>query len=617
MSIKIHFLKELLNYKYLFSFLTNKKIIEMRTIKLFVALLVGSAIFSGCALNKMVKLAKDQDLKVEPNPLEVHGGKVAFNMSAVLPPKMLPKGKVYTLNTIYQYGDQEMNLPAVEFKAEDFANSSTTTSRKSQDFEFDYKEGMNPGTLYVQGEAKDPRKNKSKLTDRLPVAEGLITTSTLVKDVYFMPYANHGYNNNEELIPTNVAFYFDQGRSALKYSEKKSDRGENFNAFVAERNVTRTVTITGLHSPEGPERINSNLAEDRAKAIEKYYRQQMKKYDYKDMSDDIKFIIKPIVEDWGPFKNALQDYNGITDAQKSEVLRIVNGLGSFEEKEDNLQRLSFYRTLFRDIYPPLRAARTEILTVKPKKTDAEISVLSKMIVDSKAKADTLSQEEMLYSATLTPTLEEKAKIYLASTKKGSSWVAHNNLAAVYLNQAAQGNTAKIDDAITQLEIAAKMKQSAEVHANLATAYIMKGNYSKAMENAVAAEQKGGSSELRSGINGIKGSLMIRNANYSGAATALSSASDRDGSVNYNKGLAYLLNKEYDKAKAAFNDVASSSKSYAWAQYGAAIAAARNSNASDIGPALKNAVRADASLKAKALSDLEFRNYKSDVEAAVR
>ena len=100
----------------------------MRTIKLFAALLVGSAIFSGCALNKMVKLAKEQDLKVEPNPLEVHGGKVAFNMSAVLPPKMLPKGKVYTINTIYQYGDQEMSLPAIEFKAEEFTNSSTTTS---------------------------------------------------------------------------------------------------------------------------------------------------------------------------------------------------------------------------------------------------------------------------------------------------------------------------------------------------------------------------------------------------------------------------------------------------------------------------------------------------------
>lgn len=617
MFLKIHFLKEFLNYNYLFSFLTNENIIEMRTIKLFAALLVGSAIFSGCALNKMVKLAKEQDLKVDPNPLEVHGGKVAFNMSAVLPPKMLPKGKVYTLNTIYQYGDQEMNLPAVEFKAEEFASSSTTTSRKSQDFEFDYKEGMNPGTLYVQGEAKDPRKNKSKLTEKLPVAEGLITTSTLVKDVYYSPYADHGYNNKEELVPTNVAFYFDQGRSALKYSEKKSDRGQNFNAFVAEKNVTRTVTITGLHSPEGSERVNSNLAEDRAKAIETYYRQQMKNYDYQDLSDDIKFILKPVVEDWSAFKDALQSYNGISDEQKSEVLRIVNGLGSFEEKEDNLQKLSSYKKLLKDVYPPLRTAKTEILTVKAKKSNAQISVLAKMITESKVNGDTLSMEEMLYSGTLTPSLDEKVAIYKAATKKGTSWVAHNNLAATYLKQAANGETSKINEAVTQLEIAAKLQPSAEVHSNLATAYVMQGNYAKALENALAAEQKSSSSEIRSGINGVKGSILIRNAEYSKAVTALASASDSDGSVNYDKGLAYLLNKEYQKAKAAFGDVPSSSKSYAWAQYGAAIAAARNGNADEIAIALKNAVSADASLKAKALSDLEFKNYKSAVEGAVK
>jgi len=87
----------------------------MRKINLVIALLVGSTVFSGCALNNMIKLAKKQDLKVDPNPLEVHGGQVAFNMSAVLPAKMLPKGKVYSLKTIYQYNGQDLNLPDVEF----------------------------------------------------------------------------------------------------------------------------------------------------------------------------------------------------------------------------------------------------------------------------------------------------------------------------------------------------------------------------------------------------------------------------------------------------------------------------------------------------------------------
>jgi len=379
--------------------------------------------------------------------------------------------------------------------------------------------------------------------------------------------------------------------------------------------VTRTVTITGLHSPEGSERVNSDLAENRAEAIEKYYRAQMKKYDYKDLSDNIKFILKPVIEDWGTFKTALADYNGIDASQKSDILRIVNGLGSFEEKEDALQKLSSYSKLVKDVYPPLRTAKTEILTVKPKKSSAQISVLAKQITNNSVNADTLSLEELLYAGTLTPSLDEKAAIYSAATKKGTSWVAHNNLAAAYLMQAAQGNKSKVSDAVTQLEIAAKIQKTAEVHANLGTAYVMQGNYEKAMENINAAESLASGGDLRAGINGVKGSLLIRNAKYNEATGALSSASG--DVVSYDRGLAYLLNKEFDKAKASFSDVSSSSDAYAWAQYGSAIAGARNGNESDITNGLKNAVKADATLKQKALSDLEFAKYKSAVESAVR
>ena len=42
--------------------------------------------------------------------------------------------------------------------------------------------------------------------------------------------------------------------------------------------------------------------------------------------------------------------------------------------------------------------KTEILKVKDKKTDAEIAVLAKMIVDGNAPADTLIYGEMAYAA---------------------------------------------------------------------------------------------------------------------------------------------------------------------------------------------------------------------------
>jgi cytochrome c biogenesis protein ResB len=72
---------------------------------------------TGCTLPKMVKMAKDQQVTVTPNPLEVHKDTVTFDLAANLPVKMLKKGTVYTVNTFYKYGDQEVALDPIPFKA--------------------------------------------------------------------------------------------------------------------------------------------------------------------------------------------------------------------------------------------------------------------------------------------------------------------------------------------------------------------------------------------------------------------------------------------------------------------------------------------------------------------
>lgn len=596
----------------------------MRKINFAMALVAGAIFFSGCSLSKMIKLAADQDLQVTPNPLEVHGGAVPFDMSAVLPPKMLPTGKVYTINTIYQYGDQEVQVGSIEFKAEDFPNSSSSTSRKSASFTFPYQDGMNPGTLYVEGVASDPKSGKSKTTPRMEVAQGLVMTSSFAKPVTFSSYADHGYNDKEELIPTQVNFFFEQGVARLNPSltmEGSSNRtkSNDLAAFIAEKNVTRTVTITGTHSPEGTERINSNLAEDRAKAIEDFYRRQMKRYDYKGMSDSIKFILKPVVEDWSSLKTALASYDGIAGPDKSKVSGIVNGTGSFEEKEKELQKLSFYDKLLKEVYPGLRTAKTEILTVKPKKSNAEIAVLSKQVVSGDVKADTLSFEELMFSATLTPSLDEKAGIYKAATKSGK-WQAHNNLAAVYLDQAAKAEgsakTKLVQDAVTQLEIAANKSQSAMVSANMANAYIMQSDWAKAMDAIGKAEGASPSNKTASNVAGMKGSIQLMQGNYE-AANASFVNSAKSEAVTFDSGLASLLAGDYDAAKSTLSEVANSEKYGAEANYLIAIASARSNKAGDVATSLKAAVAKDPSLKDKAINDLEFVNYTDAVAQAVK
>ena len=577
-------------------------------------ILLAILTMSGCSITKMAQLAKDQQVNVNPKPLELHGDSVKFDMSATLPVKMLLKEKEYVVNVVYQYGDQELALDAIVFKAEDFPQSAETPPAANKSFAFAYKPEMKKGMVIIKGVAKDPKKGKEVAAEPMPVAPGIITTSQLVKPVYYAAYTDHGYNNQEELVPTKIDFFFDQGRSNLKYSERRSKRGKEFEAFIAEKNVTRTVTITGTHSPEGTERINSKLSNDRASVIEKYYRSQMDKYDYKGVADSIKFIIKPIVDDWNGLKEALSSYEGISAEQKSEILNIVNGPGQFGDKEKALHKLASYKKVFKDVYPGLRSAKTEILIVKDKKTDAEISVLAKEIVAGTASQDTLSIEELMYAASLTPALSEQEAIYKAAIAKADSWNAHANLGAVYVAMAREDASKTAEYAAlaeTQLDLANAKQESAQAYTSAASVYAIQGNLAKAKDAYTKASSLSADSETAQGLNGVKGYLDIRTADYKSAVTALSSSNSTSDNA-FNLGLAYLLNKDNDNALTSFGDAIAANAENADAYYASAVAQARKGNADKVIENIKKAIELNAELKSAAINDLEFQNYVANV-----
>src|SRR6188768_2804502 len=116
-------------------------------------LVIGMFAFAGCTLPKMVKMAKDQNLTVDPNPLEVHKDTVAYELAANLPVKMLKKGTAYTVNSFYKYGEQELALDPIPFKAEDYPNAAKEQPRVTKSFSFPYQPAMKVGTLEVEGVA--------------------------------------------------------------------------------------------------------------------------------------------------------------------------------------------------------------------------------------------------------------------------------------------------------------------------------------------------------------------------------------------------------------------------------------------------------------------------------
>jgi tetratricopeptide (TPR) repeat protein len=318
--------------------------------------------------------------------------------------------------------------------------------------------------------------------------------------------------------------------------------------------------------------------------------------------------------DWSPLKRMLDTTNILTADQKAEVLNIVNGGGSFTDIEGKIEKLSYYKkTLLGKVYPKLRIARTEILVIKPKKSDAELGLLAKGISDRTVKLDTLSEEELSYAATLTPLLKEKEGIYMALTKKNDSWSSHNNLGAVYLEMAKKeiDNNQKfklVDMALDQLTIAGKKKEnSAEVYTNMASAYSMKNMKTEAMLQLEKAGTLEANDDVKKGMNAVKGVLEIKAGKYNDAVQSLSKAKETPD-VLYDLALAQLLKKDFSAAKSGFDQVTALAANDALAFYCAGITASRMKDEGTMNANLKKAVALDKSLTAKAMNDMEFEAY---------
>jgi tetratricopeptide (TPR) repeat protein len=601
----------------------NKNILVFFILALF--------LLQGCALNSMLKKAQQQKLTLEPSPLELHGDSVKFSFSAELPIKMLKKGKAYTLSFNYKYSDQKLPVGNLKFNYLDFPEQKTQAPKMSRKFAFSYKSNsMDKGDLILQGSASN-QNDKAKMSPEVNFAKGLILTSQLVQNEFLTSLAGHGYNPLPEYYPVNVNFYFDQGSAVLKVKgqeedkkgkskAKKSKKVEKkpmnqmaLDAYIASRNATKTVTITGMHSPEGREVKNTELSDMRAKAIEKYYRSMMKRLNYGTKADSIEFVTKALVQNWLPMKDTLVSDTSLTKDEKAAVLAVIDGPGSYVEQEQALEKLPCFPKLLFNIYPKLRLGQTEILTLKPKKTESQISALAKAISEGGNASDTLSDKELSFAATLTPILSEKEAIYTAATKKNDSWQAHNNLGAVRLEMAKKSTgeqrTALVDKAITNLEISRARMETPEVYANLATAYLMKGNMEKIDECFSKSQGLSGNSEAKRITNSVKGIVDMKRGNYTSSLNMFANGVD-EPTTNFNKGLAQILKKDWSGGYSTLEELAATGSTNALVFYVQAVAAARQNKETELGAKLKKAVTLDSSLKSKALNDLEFLNFYS-------
>ena len=112
--------------------------------------LVVLIMISGCnPLKKMIALSEQQQINVNPNPIELAGSSVSFNVESTLPKGMLPKGTSYTLNFDFEGN----SVGSIEFKASDYPNSLSSVTKSTKTLSVPYNSSTMGGA---------PRKTKCK-----------------------------------------------------------------------------------------------------------------------------------------------------------------------------------------------------------------------------------------------------------------------------------------------------------------------------------------------------------------------------------------------------------------------------------------------------------------------
>ena len=556
---------------------------------LFAVSMVFALLLSSCAKDLT---ALDQSLfKCNPNPLEVKGGKVNATVTGTFPVKYFNKKAVVTVTPVLKFEGKEVKGTPVVFQGEKVKGNDKVIEFQaggnySLDVAFNYVPEMAKSQLYLQFDIVQGKKTYS--IPSVIVADGVIATSQLVA------------TNSTEMTPVlmqdkfqrviqqkqeaDIMFLIQQ--SKLRKTETNSADIVSLTKKIKEVTESTNQKVTAFDlsataSPDGPLKLNTNLAESRQKVTSDFMAKEMKK-----IKASVKLDAKFTPEDWDGFQKLMESSN-IQD--KQVILRVLTMYTDPEQRNREIKNLSVaFKQIAEEILPKLRRSKLQLTIDVTGKSDAEITKLAK------EDASKLSVEELIFAGTLTNDLGEKAAIYQKVTELYPTDVrGFNNLGAIkYL----QGNTADASRYLAKaLEIDPK---SVDANYNAAIVALAKGDLNNAEE--FFGKAAGTTGNIGQGL----GAIYTIKGDYAKAKTYFGSTASN------NAALVQILNADYSGARTTLSAVQHPN---ALTAYLGAVIGARTNDRDAVYSNLKNAIKQDGSLAAKAQKDIEFAKFAADAD----
>ena len=549
-----------------------------------VALLVLA--FSSCS--KMGELSADY-FTTNPEVLEAVGGKVPVTITGKFPEKYFKKNAIVEVTPVLRWDGGEAKGQPATFQGEKVQGNDQTISYKTggtytMKASFDYVPEMAKSELYLDFKIK---KGKKEYTiPSVKIADGVIATSELpTVNSANAAYAPDAFQRIiKQAKEAQIMFLIQQAN--LRASELKSDSLKAFHKqVVAVAGDTKNyklnnIEISAYASPDGGVELNTTLAENRQNNTEKYMNQQLKKGKIETEVD-----AKYTAQDWDGFQELVSKSN-IQD--KDLILRVLSMYSDPEQRETEIKNISsVYKTLADEILPQLRRARLTANYDVIGRSDEEINAA----FDTDAKV--LSNDELLYAATLTNDNARKEAIYKKTVELyPNDFRAYNNLG---MTAYANGDLATAENYFKQA--ASKNANAAEVNTNLGLIELTKGNVANA--ETYLSKSTGANT-----ANEALGNLYIKQGQYDRAVQAFGDTKTNSAA------LAQILAKDYNKAKSTLSAVKNPD---AYTNYLMAVVGARTNNADLVKSSMDKVKQQDAALAAKAQNDREFAKYANEVK----
>ena len=548
--------------------------------------LMAAATLTSCS-GKLGQLSGDY-FKVNPNPLVADGGQVDATINGVFPEKYMNKKAVITVTPELRYMkdgvQQTLKGAPATFQGEkvlgnDQAISYQLGGHYTMKTSYPFEPAMQKSEMFLTFDAKLGKKQVD--VPAIKVADGVIATSELYHRTLTSAQPSVAADAFQRVVEqkqeANIKFLIQQAE--LRKSELQNNTVQEFISLLKriandrENIVLSNVEVSAYASPDGGFALNEKLANKRQENTEGFVKQQMKQAN---MDGDVE--ANYTAQDWEGFQQLVQ----ASDIQdKDVILRVLSMYKDPQEREQQIKNLSHgFQELADGILPELRRAR---LTINYETLGSDDETIFNQIKNDPSK---LTVEELIYAASIAETPAEQESILKTTARLYPKDArSFNNLAALAYSK---GN---YDEAAAYLTQATNTGAAcAEAKANLGLLALQRGDV-KAAENYIG--QAGNASGLAEAL----GNLHLAQGNYALAEQ------DFNGVNSNSAALAQILNKNYAKAAQTLKNV---EKADGMTDYLQAIVSVRQGNTDAAESFLRSAIQKDASLKAYADNDLEFK-----------